>query len=118
MYKEQTNAVVAKHDEEIEMNHIQAKLELLELAHAKVDDVNVPNIDWLKLGKQVKVADNKNFITSEEAGKIESQEHYRAILSMYKEQTNAVVAKHDEEIEMNHIQAKLELLDKLIEGHL
>ena len=65
----------------------------------------------------MKVADNKNFITSEEAGKIESQDHYRAILSMYKEQTNAVVAKHDVEIEMNHIQAKLELFDKL-RGHL
>ncbi|CAF2159274.1 hypothetical protein IGI04_026321 [Brassica rapa subsp. trilocularis] len=73
------------------------------------------DFDYEHAGKQVKVADNKNFITSEEAGKIESQEHYRAILAMYKEQKNAVVAKHDEEIEMNHIQAKLELLDELIE---
>ena len=68
---EQKNAIVAKHEEDIEVNRIQAKLELLDeliklsalksekekleadlrLAQAKEADVKVPNIDWFKLGE-------------------------------------------------------------------
>ncbi|KAF2560158.1 hypothetical protein F2Q68_00016261 [Brassica cretica] len=71
MYKEQKIAIVAKHEEDIEVNRIQAKLELLDeliklsalksekekleadlrLAQAKEADVKVPNIDWFKLGE-------------------------------------------------------------------
>ncbi|CAN7046522.1 unnamed protein product [Brassica oleracea var. botrytis] len=48
-------------------------------------------------------------------GKREITSHYRAILSMYKEQKNAIVAKHEEEIEVNRIQSKLKVLDDMIE---
>ncbi|KAF8105302.1 hypothetical protein N665_0159s0007 [Sinapis alba] len=71
MYKEQTNALIAKHDEEFEVVLLQAKLELLgdlielsalksekekleadlSLAQAKMADVRVPDIDWFKLGE-------------------------------------------------------------------
>ncbi|KAL0732605.1 hypothetical protein Bca4012_008814 [Brassica carinata] len=71
MYKDQTRALFAKHDEAFEVCRIEAKLELveklihlealkaerakleadLEVAHAKVDDVRVPHIDWFKLGE-------------------------------------------------------------------
>ncbi|KAG2307077.1 hypothetical protein Bca52824_026825 [Brassica carinata] len=39
--------------------------------------------------------------------KRESDEHYRAILAMYKVQTIALEAKHAEEIEVCRIEAKL-----------
>lgn len=48
------------------------------------------------------MADNKLFKTTTEAfrlGKTETQEYYRAILEIYMDQMNAIVAKHDEEIE-------------------
>ncbi|KAL0742279.1 hypothetical protein Bca4012_083792 [Brassica carinata] len=71
MYKVQTIALEAKHAEEIEVCRIEAKLELVEdlihleslkfekakleadlkVAHAKVDDFRVPEIDWFKLGE-------------------------------------------------------------------
>ncbi|KAL0853748.1 hypothetical protein Bca101_058900 [Brassica carinata] len=58
-----------------------------------------------------------NFATTQEAyltGKSESDEHYRAILAMYKVQTIALEAKHAEEIEFCRIEAKLELIEDLI----
>ncbi|KAF2539177.1 hypothetical protein F2Q68_00019757 [Brassica cretica] len=64
------------------------------------------------------MADNRDIKTTTEAsrlGKMETQENHRAILAMYEEQTNAIVAKHDKEIEVNRIEAKMDLLDELIE---
>lgn len=69
MYKDQTRALFAKHDEENEVCRIEAKLELVEelihlealkaekakleadlkVAQVKVDDVRVPYIDWFNL---------------------------------------------------------------------
>lgn len=65
MFKEQTSAIVAKHEELVEVNRIQAKLELLHnikskkeqlrvdlrLAKRKMADVKVPHIGWFKLGE-------------------------------------------------------------------
>lgn len=65
MCKEQTSAIVAKHEELVEVNRIQAKLELLHnikskkeqlrvdliLAKRKMADVKVPHIGWFKLGE-------------------------------------------------------------------
>ncbi|KAL0742143.1 hypothetical protein Bca4012_083656 [Brassica carinata] len=57
------------------------------------------------------------FATTQEAyltGKRESDEHYGAILAMYKVQRIALEAKHAEEIEVCRIEAKLELVEDLI----
>lgn len=71
MCKVKTSTIVAKHEEEVEVNRIRAKLELLDdlnqssslmsenvklranlkLAKKKMADVKVPNIDWFKLGE-------------------------------------------------------------------
>ncbi|CAH8370798.1 unnamed protein product [Eruca vesicaria subsp. sativa] len=71
MYMRFHEAVVAKHDAEVEvyrisgklelfdeifndgvMNHVKDKLEQeLALAHARLADVKVPNLDWEKLGE-------------------------------------------------------------------
>ncbi|KAF8114201.1 hypothetical protein N665_0040s0056 [Sinapis alba] len=48
-------------------------------------------------------------------GTRETRARYRTTLAMFKEQMNAIVSKHNEEIKVNRIQAKLELLDDLIE---
>lgn len=45
--------------------------------------------------------------------KTETQSHYRAVLTMQKEQTYAIIAKHDAELEVRVINAKLELLDHI-----
>ncbi|KAL0846957.1 hypothetical protein Bca101_020203 [Brassica carinata] len=63
------------------------------------------------------MTDKMNFATTQEAyltGKRESNEHYRAILAMYKIQTIALEAKHAEEFEVCGIEAKLELIEDLI----
>ncbi|KAG2323224.1 hypothetical protein Bca52824_016437 [Brassica carinata] len=63
------------------------------------------------------MADKMNFATTQEAyltGKRESEEHYSAILAMYKVQTIALEAKHAEETEVCRIEAKLELVEDLI----
>ncbi|CAH8354288.1 unnamed protein product [Eruca vesicaria subsp. sativa] len=71
MYKEMNDAIEARHQEEIEVVRLQAKLEVLDhlndlfelinekenleselrLAEAKMDDVKVPSMDWFKLGE-------------------------------------------------------------------
>ncbi|KAL0696296.1 hypothetical protein Bca4012_063476 [Brassica carinata] len=61
--------------------------------------------------------DKMNFATTQKAyltGKRDSEEHYRAILAMYKVQKIALEAKHAEEIEVCQIEAKLELVEDLI----
>lgn len=58
-----------------------------------------------------------NFATTQEAylsGKREREEHYRAMLAIYKVRTIALEAKHAQEIEVCRIEAKLELLEDLI----
>ncbi|KAL0733978.1 hypothetical protein Bca4012_010188 [Brassica carinata] len=63
------------------------------------------------------MTDNMNFRTTQEAymvGKRASEDRYKAILVMYKDQTRAMFAKHDEEIEVCRTEAKLELVEKLI----
>ncbi|KAF8105360.1 hypothetical protein N665_0158s0042 [Sinapis alba] len=50
-----------------------------------------------------------------EGVKRETRAHYRAMLSMYKEKMDALIANHDEEIEVVRLQAKLEILRDLIE---
>lgn len=46
-------------------------------------------------------------------GARETKVYYWMKLAMYKEQTNAIVSKHEEEIKVNRVQAKLELLHDL-----
>ncbi|KAJ4901777.1 Uncharacterized protein Rs2_15728 [Raphanus sativus] len=49
-------------------------------------------------------------------GSRETKAHYRKKLAIYKAQTSAIVAKHEEAVEVNRIGAKLELLDHLNEA--
>ncbi|CAN6858098.1 unnamed protein product, partial [Brassica oleracea] len=49
-----------------------------------------------------------------EKEKTETQSHYSALLTMQKEQTDAIIVKHDTELEVRAINAKLELLDHII----
>ncbi|KAL0726857.1 hypothetical protein Bca4012_022950 [Brassica carinata] len=71
MYKQLHDALIKKHDEEREVSRIQGKLELIHelfnmdalsdekekleselvIAEAKASDVEVPYIDWYKLGE-------------------------------------------------------------------
>ncbi|CAH8383295.1 unnamed protein product [Eruca vesicaria subsp. sativa] len=71
MYRDQTKAIEARHQEELNKVRIESKLEFLEecesiffmyhkkkkiefelvLAEAKLEDVQVPTIDWFKLGE-------------------------------------------------------------------
>ncbi|KAL0685673.1 hypothetical protein Bca4012_052521 [Brassica carinata] len=49
-----------------------------------------------------------------EKEKTETQSHYSALLTMQKEQTDAIIVKRDTELEVRDINAKLELLDHII----
>ncbi|KAL0853695.1 hypothetical protein Bca101_058847 [Brassica carinata] len=63
------------------------------------------------------MTDNMNFGTTQEAymmGKKESEVRYRAIMTMYNDQTKALEDKHAAEIEVCQIEAKLELVKELI----
>ncbi|KAL0722846.1 hypothetical protein Bca4012_037445 [Brassica carinata] len=46
-------------------------------------------------------------------GKYQTTEHYRAKLFMYKQQHDALIKKHAEELEVSKIEGKLELIDEL-----
>ncbi|KAL0847735.1 hypothetical protein Bca101_020982 [Brassica carinata] len=46
-------------------------------------------------------------------GKYQTTEHYRAKLFMYKQQHDALIKKHAEELEVSKIEGKLELIAEL-----
>ncbi|KAJ4876105.1 OB-fold-like protein [Raphanus sativus] len=95
------------------------------------EEMSTPSIKRKKMTTEtVNMADNRDFkgkrpaeidygSSSKDAfkkGSRKTKAHYRKKLAMYKAQTSAIVAKHEEAVKLNRIGAKLELLDDLNEA--
>ncbi|KAL0734049.1 hypothetical protein Bca4012_010259 [Brassica carinata] len=67
----------------------------------------------LKMKEPVVDESGSKFKDGYDEAKRETTDHYRALLRLYKARYEAVKARHVEEVEVERLEAKLEILEKL-----